>query len=165
VRVASLPLEGAVLPGKIIDLSLGGCCIETAQPLPPGAPAEIVIRVNNSSFRALGQIKAIRGRSAGMQFLRLTDAGKRVLRDVLAEVAKFHVPVSALRRARNRQNADLVLESADEEVQKRTGKAQSPILWGNSPAREETAALADHQESALVSPASKICVVSVDVFV
>lgn len=127
-RIASLPLEGSVVLGKLLDLSLGGCCIETPQPLHPGAEAEVLIQVNDRSFRALGQLKAIRGRLAGMQFRYLTEAGNQDLRNVLAEVAKLHAAVSALRSARRRQDGKLLLGSQEDELPGVSLTKQFPVL-------------------------------------
>ena len=47
------------------------CCVDTPVLIDCGTRAEIVVRVNATSFRAVGEVKAIRGRSvAGMEFVR-----------------------------------------------------------------------------------------------
>jgi hypothetical protein len=40
------------------DLSLGGCRLDTKFPMESGAPAEIIVRVNGASFRAVGEVIA-----------------------------------------------------------------------------------------------------------
>src|SRR5215471_8490953 len=102
-RIVVLPGGGLFRPGKLRDLSLGGCCIEGPLQLDSGTRAELVIEVNAFNFRALGLVKEIRGRAAGLEFLQLTEAGNRALKEILADAAKFHAAVSALRFARGRQ--------------------------------------------------------------
>jgi len=71
-KISRLPSDGSILPGKIVDLSLGGCCVDTTLPIRCGVRAEIVVRVNAASFRALGEVRAIRGPSgSGMEFVQL----------------------------------------------------------------------------------------------
>jgi len=59
-QIICLPSDGIFLPGTIRDLSLGGCGVLTTRPLICGTLAEILVRVEASSFRALGQIRAVR---------------------------------------------------------------------------------------------------------
>ena len=164
VRIASLPLEGDALRGRLLDLSLGGCCVESVQPLEPGTRTEVLLQVNDASFRALTQVVATRGHLAGLQFVRLTDAGNRMLRDLVAEVAKFHAAVSALRGARRLQDPELFLD----EEQVPDLKRQFPILSRFvtvQPEEKDRLVLPDREPSRLITPSKKICVVSIDLFV
>jgi hypothetical protein len=113
-KILSLPLDGVRLDARLLDLSLGGCCVESQQPFSLFEKAEIVLHTNTASFRALAQIKASRGNSIGMQFVRLTETGNELLRQVLADAAKFHIAVSILRGARNRQSVELISEVSPE---------------------------------------------------
>jgi hypothetical protein len=51
-KISLLPSTGILFPGKIRDLSLGGCCVDTPVPIECGARAEIVVHANSASFRA-----------------------------------------------------------------------------------------------------------------
>ena len=62
-KISLLPSNGLFLSGKILDLSLGGCCVDTPVPIECGARAEIVVHVNSSSFRAVGEVRGIPGNS------------------------------------------------------------------------------------------------------
>src|SRR5205085_6645370 len=54
-RLARLPSGDELLSGKLRDLSLKGCAIETASVVECGVRTELLIHVNASSFRAIGQ--------------------------------------------------------------------------------------------------------------
>ena len=163
-----MPQEGLVLPGKLLDLSLGGCCIETVQPLQPESRAEVLVQINDCSFRALSQIKAMRGRSAGMQFVQLTDSGNRLLREILTEVAKLHAAVSTLRGTRRRQDPELWRQIREDDLEEVDLRKQFPILGTmvvSQLAPMEAAAPADHEPSPVVSPGPGLCLVSIDLFI
>jgi hypothetical protein len=100
-KISRLPSDGSILPGKIVDLSLGGCCVDTTLPIRCGVRAEIVVRVNAASFRALGEVRAIRGPSgSGMEFVQLSAIGKDLLADLVAELARLQAVMNMLRTAR-----------------------------------------------------------------
>jgi hypothetical protein len=89
-KVSLLPSDGIFLPGKILDLSLHGCRVDTTLPINCGVRAEIVLRVNAASFRAVGEVRAIRGGSgAGIEFVQLSNSGKDMLADVIQELARL----------------------------------------------------------------------------
>lgn len=97
-RVVSLPFNGASLSGRILDLSLGGCCIQTAEPLRRGTLVEVIVQVNASSFRALGRVKDTRDRSgAALEFLQLSAGGRDMLHEVIAQLARWRANAIALR--------------------------------------------------------------------
>jgi hypothetical protein len=52
-EITCLPSTGILLPGTIRDLSLHGCCVDTSRPIDCGVRAELVVRVNAASFRAV----------------------------------------------------------------------------------------------------------------
>jgi len=96
-RIVSLPFNGVALSGKILDLSLGGCYIETAQPLQRGTLVEVIVQVDASSFRALGQVKDSRDRSgAALEFLQLSAGGRDLLRELVAQLARLRAKEIAL---------------------------------------------------------------------
>jgi len=97
-QITCLPSAGVLLGGELRNLGLGGCYIETITPFALGARAEMVLRVNSLSFRALGQIRAVRERGGiGVEFLRLSASGRSILAELLLELQRQR----ALRRAAN----------------------------------------------------------------
>jgi hypothetical protein len=69
-KISLLPSNGLFLSGKILDLIRGGCCVDTPVPIECAARAAIVVHVNSSWFRAVGEVKGIHGNSeAGRQFM------------------------------------------------------------------------------------------------
>jgi hypothetical protein len=75
-KILCLPSDGIYLAGKVRDLSMNGCGIETVSPLECGARAEILLQVSDTSFRAIGQVKAVRGPGGiGMEFIQLSSGG------------------------------------------------------------------------------------------
>ena len=106
-RIVSLPFKGVSLSGKILDLSLGGCCIETTQPLRCGTLVEVIVQVNASSFRALGRVKDSRDRSgAALEFLQLSAGGRDMLHEVIAQLARLRVRAIVLRAGDREEDAD-----------------------------------------------------------
>jgi PilZ domain len=100
-KISRLPSGGIFLPGKILDLSLDGCCVDTTLPIHCGVRAEIVVRVNAASFRAVGEVKAIRGRSgACIEFVQLSTVGRDMLADLVAELARLQAVMDKFRSAR-----------------------------------------------------------------
>jgi hypothetical protein len=100
-KISLLPSNGLYLSGKIRNLSLGGCCVDTPVPIECGARAEIVVHVNSSSFRAVGEVRGIRGNSeAGIEFVYLSKAGKDLLADLVAELARLQTVINQLKAAR-----------------------------------------------------------------
>jgi PilZ domain len=100
-KISLLPSNGIFVPGKIRDLSLGGCCVDTPIPIECGARAEILVHVNSASFRAVGEVRGIRGDSeAGIEFVYLSRGGKDLLADLIAELARLQALVHQLKAAR-----------------------------------------------------------------
>jgi hypothetical protein len=101
VTISCLPSDGIVLPGKIRDLSLGGCCVDATLPIARGARAELVVRVNAALFRAVGEVKAIRGHSeACLEFVLLSAGGKGVLADLVTELARLQAVMNDIKSTR-----------------------------------------------------------------
>lgn len=108
-RIISLPSEGLCLPGKVRDLSLGGCGIETVSPLEGGTRAEILLRVNASSFRAVGRVRVVRVPSLiGVEFLQLSASGKDMLAELIRELARQQAIASTLRAARREPDPEML---------------------------------------------------------
>jgi hypothetical protein len=108
-EIICLPSTGLIVPGSIRDLSLHGCWVETSRPIDCGAQAEVVLRVNSNSFRALGEVKAIRGQSgSGFEFVRLSASGKDMLADLVTDLARLHALMSKLKSDRRAMDAELL---------------------------------------------------------
>ncbi|MGA7293918.1 MAG: PilZ domain-containing protein [Terriglobales bacterium] len=98
VEINWLPSDGIYIPGKVRDLSREGCCIDTNVPIDPSMRAEIVVRVKTNSFRALGEVREVRGGSAaGIEFVRLSAGGKGLLEDLVGELARIQAAIDRLK--------------------------------------------------------------------
>ena len=122
-KISRLPSDGIFVPGKIFDLSLGGCCVDTNLPIDLGVRTEILVRVNAASFRAVGEVRALRSRfGAGMEFVHLSAGGKHMLADLVTELARLEAVMNKLKAARRETNA----ESFRKQLEK--GKLQAAML-------------------------------------
>ena len=74
--------------GRVLDLSVGGCYIETEARLrlAPGTPVEIVFRLNDKVFRCDATIRMIRTKGAGFLFDLLDVRTKTELDGLIAEL-------------------------------------------------------------------------------
>jgi hypothetical protein len=89
-KITELPSDGNVIPATVRDLSLNGCCINVARLIPCGSRAEIMVRVNASSFRAIGKIKVLRAPFViGFEFVHLSSGGKDSLDELITDLAKL----------------------------------------------------------------------------
>jgi hypothetical protein len=110
-EIISLPSAGLVVPGKVLNLSLGGCGVETQYPMAPGSRAEIVLHVNTASIRILGEVQVPRQRHVvGVEFLRVSTFGKHVLEDLIQELATRQTEYMSLKLSRQ-QRYDHTLRS------------------------------------------------------
>ena len=76
-------------------------------PIECGARAEIVVHVNSASFRAVGEVKGIRGNSqAGIEFVYLSKGGKDLLADLVAQLARLQAFINHLKAARRETEAE-----------------------------------------------------------
>ena len=108
-RIVSLPSEGMAVPGKILNLSLGGCGIETPFPVPSGTRAEVLLRVNAASIRVIGEVQDPRGpRGVGIQFLLLSGYGKNLLQDLIRELARQQAIAAIAHAARRQSDLDAI---------------------------------------------------------
>jgi len=108
-EIICLPSTGVIVPGTIRDLSRHGCWLETSLPIDCGARAEIVVRVNSASFRALGQVRAMRGHSgSGLEFVHLSAHGKEMLEDLVGGLARLQALMSKLKSDRRAVDARLL---------------------------------------------------------
>jgi hypothetical protein len=101
-RITCLPLNGALLSGRLRDLGLGGCCIEsieTPSQFDLGTRTEILVEVNSWFFRAMGHVRAVRNRSAiSVEFLRMSAGGYSMLADLIADLERPRTVVPRPRR-------------------------------------------------------------------
>jgi PilZ domain-containing protein len=115
-KILSLPSNGPSLPGRVRDLSLRGCCIETVPALDCGVRTEIVLRVSSGSFRAVSQVKGMRDRfGVGMEFVHLSTCGKEMLADVVERLARLQALVNQLRSGRRQEEAAVLLRELERE--------------------------------------------------
>jgi hypothetical protein len=122
-KISCLPSNGIFHPGKIRDLSLGGCYVDGVLPIDCGERAEIVVRVNAASFRAVGEVRALRGQSgAGIEFVQLSAGGKEMLADLIAELSRLQAVMNELRSARREMDAESYKKQLVE------GKLQAAML-------------------------------------
>ena len=82
------------------DLSLGGCRLDTTFPMESGARAEIIVRVNGASFRAVGEVRAVPGGwGACIEFVRWSAGRKYMLGEVIAELERVQAVMNKLKAA------------------------------------------------------------------
>ena len=81
-----------------------------------GTCAEIVLRVNSGVFRAIGQVREVRGQSGvGMEFLRLSAGGLDMLQDVIRELARLQAHMDRIKSAREEEQKELLMREIKRE--------------------------------------------------
>jgi PilZ domain-containing protein len=127
-EINRLPSSGILLTGTIRDLSLHGCFVDTSLPIDCGSRAEIVVRVNAASFRAVGEVRAIRGRSgAALEFVHMSAGGKDSLAGLVTDLARLQAIMNKLKTVRR----DMDEEAFRNELKK--GKLQAELLRARFP--------------------------------
>ena len=82
-----IPTQGRLVRGRIVNLSLGGCYVETNAALDIGTKIEIVLRVTGLAFRAAGEIKSVYGSAGvGIQFTGMSTGGRTRLKELIGEL-------------------------------------------------------------------------------
>ena len=100
-KIISLPSDGIAVAAKVLNLSLGGCGIETNFPLKSDTRAEILLHVNGSSFRATCQVRVLRApHGIGLEFVHLSALGQDMLKELIRELARQRAIASTLRMGR-----------------------------------------------------------------
>jgi len=108
-NIVTLPSEGLSVPGKVLNLSFGGCGIETDFPPPAGTRVEIMLRVNAASIRVLGEVRVQRGpHVVGVEFLLLSACGKSLLEDLIRELARQQAIANVLKGARGQSDYEAI---------------------------------------------------------
>lgn len=86
-QITPLPYDGMLFRGRLRNLGLGGCYVETGSAFPVGTRTEVLLQANALCFRAMAEVKAVRERyGIGLEFLRLSTRGYRSLAEVLVEL-------------------------------------------------------------------------------
>lgn len=94
------------IPGTLLDLSAGGCCIDTSSPLPPieNPAVEVVLTVNGFTLRLAGVVRNLRrDRRAGIEFIDVTQRKA----DQIQELVKDLLARSCAEASRQRRDATL----------------------------------------------------------
>jgi hypothetical protein len=127
-QINCLPSNGVILLGTIRDLSLHGCRVDTSLPIECGVRAEIVVRVNAASFRAVGEVRAIRGHSsAGWEFVQLSAGGREMLGGLVTDLARLQAVMNNLKSARREMDAESFRKELED------GKHQAALLGEQFP--------------------------------
>ena len=76
--------------GRVLDLSVGGCYIETEARLrlAPGTPVEIVFRLNDDVFRCEATSRMVRTRGAGFLFAGMDAKTQMELERLVRELSE-----------------------------------------------------------------------------
>jgi c-di-GMP-binding flagellar brake protein YcgR len=95
--------DGSLLfRGRILNISLAGCLIETQVRLrmQPGTRVEMIFRVNNRVFRPAATTRIVRPREgAGFLFENLNERMQEELKDLIHELSKEPIPTCVVSRA------------------------------------------------------------------
>ena len=86
LRIQKTP--GEFVTGKIRNLSLTGCYIDTQSALEQGSQIAVVLQVNTFKIRVIAEIRSVKlnGRfSAGLEFVGMTAPGLQSLQELIAE--------------------------------------------------------------------------------
>jgi hypothetical protein len=110
-RISRLPSDGALVSGRLRNLSMGGICIETNLPVDLGERHEILINVDAVSFRTLGLVRAIRERTrASLEFVQMSAGSRDILAEVLEHMARLQKVMRKIRSVPVKTKAELSRE-------------------------------------------------------
>lgn len=111
-KIVPLPSQGLFVPGKILNLSEGGCGVELVLSLPVGTRAEFVLHVNAASIRVLGEIREPRGANVvGVEFVRVSAGGKYLLDDLIQHLLREQALAALRKTGRNQSDRDRILQT------------------------------------------------------
>jgi c-di-GMP-binding flagellar brake protein YcgR len=95
--------DGSMLfRGRVLDISLAGCLIETQVRLrmKPGTRVEMIFRVNERVFRLAATTRIVRPREgAGFLFENLNERMQEELKDLIEELSRKPIPTCVVSRA------------------------------------------------------------------
>jgi hypothetical protein len=78
---ASIPGSSMSLPGKVTDISLGGCYVEMLAPLPVGTMVELALTAGDTILRASGKVRSSQmGLGMGVAFASMSPGDFEKLR-------------------------------------------------------------------------------------
>ena len=89
VAELSVLCVAAKLPGTLLDLSVTGCCIETAGPVPPieNPVVEVILNLKGFTLRLAGIVRHVRDkRRAGIEFVDVTERKAQQIQELVAEL-------------------------------------------------------------------------------
>lgn len=78
---------GIIIRGKIRNLSLGGCYVETESPLERGAQLAVVLKIDALKLRVIAEVRSVKMDShfwAGLEFAGMTAEGFESLKTLIA---------------------------------------------------------------------------------
>jgi c-di-GMP-binding flagellar brake protein YcgR len=77
--------------GRVLDLSVGGCYIETEARLrlAPGTPVEMIFRLNDDVFRCEATSRMVRARGAGFLFSTMDARTGMELERLISELSEL----------------------------------------------------------------------------
>ena len=109
-KIYCLPFDGKSIAGTLRNLSLGGICLDLAHPIEPGARTELIVRVNDASFRAAALVRGQRDAlGASLQFMQLSAGGREVLAELLERLARVQVLNRKLRSSHIDEETERIL--------------------------------------------------------
>lgn len=88
--IQRLPVEGNPIPASVRNLSAGGVCLDVARTLELGERTELLLYVNEASFRVAAMVREQSEQSGvRLQFVQIGQGAKDVLRDLIERLAKL----------------------------------------------------------------------------
>jgi hypothetical protein len=84
--------SGCRMQGRIVDLSLGGCCIRSLEPFPVGTHTRVEIEfcLNGLPFRLAGVSQTVHDRhQVGIRLLDVSSRKREQLNELIAEIAEM----------------------------------------------------------------------------
>lgn len=78
---------GIIIRGKIRNLSVGGCYVETESPLERGAQLAVVLKIDALKLRVIAEVRSVKMDShfwAGLEFAGMTAEGFESLKTLIA---------------------------------------------------------------------------------
>ncbi len=110
-KINPLPSDGALVSGKLRNLSMGGICVETSHPIDLGTRTEILLNVNAVTFRTLALVRSISdGFRTSMEFVQMSAGSRDILADVLEHMARVQKVMRKIRLAPLEKKAELARE-------------------------------------------------------
>jgi hypothetical protein len=89
------PGSAGISSGEVVNLSLGGCYVQSSEPCPVGTSLELVMQVGRNRIYAQGRVIVVNGKNGmGVEF-------ESSLRDCLQRLPRFIKVVSSGRQARD----------------------------------------------------------------